>query len=244
MDKNVKKGVTIITATMRPQFIDEVFKNYARQKWGRKELIIVLSKGDMNMAEYEERAKAYPNVKVFQLAERNSLGECLNYGVSQAKYHYIAKFDDDDYYGPHYIAEAMYMFRRSKADLVGKQSYFFFFPHRKLLLLRRTNNRPFRRCRRIAGATIMFRKRVSKRVKFVKVPRGTDVRFVGACLRKGYKMYSTSKYNFAAFRRADRQSHTWKVSEKRLMRERNNRRIKTSNFVKHVDRPLGRIKKS
>ncbi|GAB2693297.1 glycosyltransferase family 2 protein [Paenibacillus thermoaerophilus] len=238
MNSAEKNGVTIVTATMRPPYIDNVFRNYARQKWKPKELIIVLNKSGMRISRYRKFAARYPNVRVFRLPERNSLGQCLNFAAKQAKYPYIAKFDDDDYYGPAYIPEAMSRFSRQKADLVGKHSFFFYFPHLKVLALRVRAFHPYSGRNRIAGATIMFHKRVMRKVQFSRVRQGSDVKFVEACLREGFKLSGTSPYHFAAIRRANRLSHTWKVSERELLAGKSMRLIKTEHFEKYVNRQV------
>ncbi|RCW45442.1 glycosyltransferase family 2 protein [Paenibacillus prosopidis] len=239
MGKNETGGVTIITPTIRPEFIDQVFQNYAHQKWSKKELIIVINKNNVNINLYKNKAVDFADVSIYKLPESKKLGACLNYAISRAKYSYVAKFDDDDYYAPNYIPEAMNLFLSSDADVVGKRSFFFYFPHLSTLLLRKSKTPPYSRCKKIAGATIMFHKRVFRRVQFAThVRQGSDVRFVSACLKNGYKLYTTSPYNFAAFRRTNRQSHTWKVSERSLFAGKNTSSIRTNNFKSYVKRPL------
>ena len=53
-----------------------------------------------------------------------SLGECLNLAVDSADGDVIAKFDDDDHYGEHYLADQVTALRYSAADLVGKQAHY------------------------------------------------------------------------------------------------------------------------
>jgi glycosyltransferase involved in cell wall biosynthesis len=239
MGRNGTGGVTIVTPTIRPEFIDQVFNNYDHQKWNKKELIIIINKNNVDINLYKEKANNFANVSVYKLPESKRLGACLNYAISRAKYSYIAKFDDDDYYAPNYIPEAMNLFISSDADVVGKRSFFFYFPHLSTLLLRKSKIPPFSRCKKIAGATIMFHKRVLRKVKFAThVRQGSDVRFINACLKNGFKLYTTSPYNFAAFRRTNRHTHTWKVSERALFADKNTRSIRTNNFKSHVKRTL------
>lgn len=236
MSKMINRGVTIITSTIRPAYIKNVFLNYTSQRWPSKELIILLNKDNMDINEYNRMARKYPNVQVFKLSQRYSLGECLNYAVRRAKHSYIAKFDDDDYYGPNYIPEAMHLFNRTKADIVGKQSFYLYFPHRKTLMLRRRSVLPYKPCKRIAGATIMFHRKVFRVIKFVRVAQGTDARFLSTCLRRGFRIYSTSRYHFAAFRRLNVHSHTWRISERALLTEPNKQIIRTKFYKSYVNR--------
>ncbi|WP_219837240.1 glycosyltransferase family 2 protein [Paenibacillus sp. R14(2021)] len=236
MGKNAKRGVTIVTSTIRSKHIDRIFKNYTRQKWKKKELIIVLNKDNLNINHYKKKALRYRNVRIFRQNQNKFLGDCLNYATARARYRYIAKFDDDDYYAPNYIPEAMKQFILSNADVVGKRSCFFYFPYKSILLYRKTSVPPYTKCKKIAGATIMYHKRVFRHVKFVRARLGTDVRFVSACLRNGFKVYTTSRFNFAAFRRKNRYSHTWKVSDKKLLSDQDAQIVRTKKFKKYVKR--------
>lgn len=128
MESFAPAGVTVVSPTMRPQLMKQLLDNYARQQGVRKELIIVLNRKGMSMKRYKRAASAYDNVRVLRIAGRRPLGDCLNYAASRARYPYIAKFDDDDYYGPLYLSEAVNTFRVTKADLVGKSSFFFISP--------------------------------------------------------------------------------------------------------------------
>ncbi len=236
MSRASRKGVTLITPTIRKPYIHRLFGNYARQRWNPKELIIILNKNSLRLADYLRKAKRYRNVRVFQLPENKSLGECLNFGVTKARYRYIAKIDDDDYYSRNYISEAMKLLMKPKADLVGKESIYFYFPYSRKLLLRQRKHRSGQRVWAIAGATIMFDRRVFRRVKFVRAKQGTDALFIRDCLKRGYRIYTTSKYNFVAIRRADRRSHTWRISANRLLASKNVRVVRTDNLSKVVVR--------
>lgn len=228
------EGVTIVSPTVRAKYMQRLLDNYARQQWENKELIIVLNRKAMSMKKYERAASKYDNVRVVRVPGSKPLGDCLNHAASMATFPFIAKFDDDDYYGPAYIAEAMRTFRETNADIVGKSSLFFYFPHRRLLLLRK--RKMSGAVKHIAGATIMFRRRVLEAVRFGKRRKGSDVQFIRACLRRGFRVYSSSPYNFAAFRRANRWSHTWNVRASRLLRAPGARIVRTKDYKKYVNR--------
>lgn len=72
----------------------------------------------------KNKINGMPNVKVYQLPQDITLGECLNYGVTHASGDYLAKMDDDDFYGDNYLLDALQAFKFSGADIVGKDSYF------------------------------------------------------------------------------------------------------------------------
>lgn len=139
-EKVMETGISVITSTNKPDFMQNIFSNFNNQRWQIKEIIIVLNNDLMNLTEWSKQADAYKTISVYQLPEREYLGACLSFAVNKAKYDYIAKFDDDDYYGPYYLAEAMRFFQQTNADLVGKRTYYMYMIDKKLLLLRH----PFR----------------------------------------------------------------------------------------------------
>ncbi|WP_181909400.1 hypothetical protein [Paenibacillus taihuensis] len=49
---------------------------------------------------------------------------------------------------------------------------------------------------------------------------------------------TTSSYNFAAYRRANRKSHTWQVTEQRLLASKGALIIRTVDYKPYVDRSL------
>ncbi|MDP7981290.1 glycosyltransferase [Bacillus sp. WLY-B-L8] len=206
--------VSVITCTIREEYIENVFKNYEQQLWKDKELIIILNKDTMNLSKWKKKAEDYHNVSVFQLHEQATLGDCLNFGVEKSKYDYIAKFDDDDYYGPYYLAHAMPEFNNKDIAILGKSSYYVYFNNKKALMLVSNTEKAFTDS--VAGATLIFKKDVFKKIQFEKVNRAEDYFFIDTCKRNGFKVYSTDRHNFAVIRH-DTNKHTWKVSDEDYM---------------------------
>ncbi|OIK14681.1 hypothetical protein BIV60_11065 [Bacillus sp. MUM 116] len=206
--------VSIITCTIRDEFIDNVFKNYQQQTWKDKELIIILNKDSMDIDTWKEKAANYQNVRVFQLHEKATLGDCLNFGVLKAKYDIIAKFDDDDFYGPEYISSSMLAFEDEQVSIVGKGSYYIYFKNKKALVLVPGTENSISDT--VAGATLMFRKKVFEKVQFEKVNRAEDYFFIDQSKKAGFNVYSANHFHFAVVRH-DAEKHTWKVSDEDFM---------------------------
>jgi glycosyltransferase involved in cell wall biosynthesis len=209
-----EKMVSIITCTNREEFIDNVFKNYQQQTWQDKELIIVLNKDSMDIDKWIQKAMEYPNIYVYQLHERATLGDCLNFGVMRSNYEIIAKFDDDDYYGPNYISGAMDAFKHKEVLVAGKSSYYIYFKNKKALVFVKNVEDTFTDT--VAGATLIFRKEVFFRVRFEKVNRAEDYFFIDECKKAGINVYSLDRNDFAVIRH-NTESHTWKISDEDLM---------------------------
>ncbi|MBO0961927.1 glycosyltransferase family 2 protein [Neobacillus sp. MM2021_6] len=206
--------VSIITCTIREESIDNVFRNYQQQTWPDKELIIILNRDSMDIDQWIKKAKNYSNVRVFQLHEKATLGDCLNFGVMNAGYDIIAKFDDDDYYGPEYIASSIEAFTNKQVSIVGKSSYYIYFKNKKALI--HVNGTENSMTDTVAGATLLFRKDIFHYVRFEKVNRAEDYWFIDQSKKAGFHVYSTDPRHFAVIRN-DSDKHTWKISDEDLM---------------------------
>ncbi|PEQ84604.1 glycosyltransferase [Bacillus sp. AFS006103] len=206
--------VSIITCTIREENINNVFKNYKRQSWKDKELIIILNKDSMDIDRWIKKAKKYRNVQIYQLHERAALGDCLNFGIMKSNYDIIAKFDDDDYYGPDYIKSSMDAFNNKDISIIGKSSVYIYFKNKKALI--HVSGIENAVTDTVAGATLMFRKEVFQQVQFEKVNRAEDYFFIEECKEKGFTVYSTDRYHFAVIRN-DAEKHTWKIADNELM---------------------------
>ncbi|WP_263576158.1 glycosyltransferase family 2 protein [Paenibacillus terricola] len=211
--------ITVIACTMRASYMDNLFDNYDRQLWKDKRMIIVLNNDKMDIEAYRQRASQYPDneVRIFKLPQRYKLGKCLNYAIKLADDGIIAKFDDDDYYGPKYLKEAARAIKNGKGPIVGKHTAFLYFEaKRALMVFRSGGERRYRRS--VKGGTLVFRKSVWNRVPFPEFKQsGTDSGWLGRCFRRGIRIYSMSKRHYVCIRRANNNSHTQKKSTRLYM---------------------------
>jgi|GEM_PF-663073 len=211
-------GVSILTGTNRPGFMDNVFDNYENQLWPNKELIIVLNRDDMDIGRWRERAQQHRNVTVYQLPEEKTLGDCLNLAVGKAKHPYLSKFDDDNYYAPYFLTDLMSAFNSTAADIVGKATYYCYLERTGTLALR-FPNREHRFVKFLSGAALIIKRSVFDTVLFTPKPAGTDTVFLKECVQKGFKLYSADRFNHVCVRRPNLNEHTWKISEAEFLRK-------------------------
>ncbi|MFV8827437.1 glycosyltransferase [Alkalihalobacterium sp. APHAB7] len=226
--------ISIITCTIRQENINLVFENYDRQILKEKELIIILNRDEMDINEWQQKAKQYKNVSVFKLPSGVQLGECLNFGIEKSRYDYIAKFDDDDYYAPYYLKEALGALKETNADIVGKHAFFAYIERTKSLVIRFKGQNKF--VGAVAGPTLVFKKNITKDIKFRNVTLGEDQLFQKDCRKKGFKIYATSHYNFVLIRK-DIQGHTWKIDESEFLKQ-SKIVTKTNNYQNFVEKDL------
>jgi hypothetical protein len=208
----VTQGVSVITCTNRPSFMEKVFSNYLRQTYTPKELIVVLHNNSMNIDDWRAMASSYPDVRVFQLDERISLGECYNFAVEHSRFEFIAKFDDDDYYAPRYLTDSINTFRYTDAGIVGKSSRYIYFENNSTLALC-TPSPENSYAEYVVGATMIIKKDVFRQVKFQHITCGEDSEFQKECSQMGIKIFSGDKNNYVTIRHSGKESHTFQIDD-------------------------------
>ncbi|WCK56530.1 glycosyltransferase family A protein [Aneurinibacillus sp. Ricciae_BoGa-3] len=211
--------VSIICCTMRQKYLKNVFNNYNSQNLQQKELIIILNRRDMDINEWLKEANRSKSVSVYQLPEKFTLGECLNYGIKKARYKFIAKFDDDDYYAPFYLSRSMRAFKKTSASVVAKKSVYMYFIKQKTLAIHMPGHENKFVKGGVKGATLIFKKKVCKKIKFPQKNLGEDAFFIKKCIQKKYKIYAGDRYNYVCLRRPNISSHTWHATNKSLVKK-------------------------
>jgi Glycosyltransferases, probably involved in cell wall biogenesis len=209
-------GVSIITCTNQPGFISNILNNYRAQRYKRKELIIILNKDGISLEEWRRKTAGYPDVTVYQVPERISLGQCLNGGICRAKYPLVAKFDHDDYYSPYYLREQVQTLLRTGSTVVGKHACLVYLAASRQLIIRSPHERN-KFVGFVQGGTLLFWKKLFRNVPFPDISLGEDVKFLRGCSKKGYRVYAASPYNYVYVRRKDKSTHTWRVSDRRFL---------------------------
>lgn len=209
-------GVSIITGTNRPYYMEKVFANYQRQSYAEKELIVVLNDNQMNIEEWNDRAQQFDAVRVFQLDESKTLADCLNLAISHSKYPYISKFDDDNYYAPEFVSDIMDVFHNIDAHIVGKRAYYTYLENKKMLILRFPTFEN-RYVSFLSGSAMVVKKEVFEKVKFTPVVRGTDTIFLKDCLANKFKIYSADRFNYVYVRKLEGERTTWPIKDEELL---------------------------
>ncbi|MBP1989179.1 glycosyltransferase family 2 protein [Paenibacillus eucommiae] len=224
------RGVTVIVSTNRPHYFNRCVANFMRQTYKPKELVIILNKDTMSLLKHQRQIHKYSCIHVHKLPEKTSLGRCLNYAISKARYPYIARFDDDDYYGPKYLETQIEGLKQSGADIVGKRACFVYLEASKKLILRYPKEQN-RFVKQVAGATLVCRKKLFSKVRFNDRTVGETVGLLRRSLARGYKVYATSCAHFFVRRRKNKRSHTWMISDKKLISQ--SRRVNNKGYSFH-----------
>lgn len=219
--KRPGRSVSAIVTTNRAHEIDNALANVGRQAYagdGGVELILILHGLDVPRAEIAARAQdaGLADVTVLEADSSMTLGACMNLGVDAAGGDFIAKMDDDDYYGRHYLTDLVAAFSYSDAGIVGKWATYVWLRSIGAVVLRRVyaEHRPERL---VQGATITMRRDVARDLWFSDIPRGIDTDLLNRAKEAGVTTYSADRFNFIVIRNADLNVHTWTIADSALM---------------------------
>lgn len=209
--------VSLVTCTNRPDMISNIMHNFNHQTWKNKEIIIVIDCEKQDYLEIEKVLGNQGNVTLHKVPIGLSLGHCFNKGMELSQGDYIAKFDDDDLYGPNYIEDQLLSFKYTDADIVGKLCTFMYHEKSERTYLRFPNNR-HKYGDLILGPTFFFKRKVADNVKMRDLSRSEDTNFLRDSLEAGYKIYATDPYNFVYNRKKVEGFHTWDATDEQLLK--------------------------
>lgn len=203
--------VSVMVSTNRPHQLRHVLGQVAVQKGVDLELLLLCHGFEPNHRELEEVCAelGISNYQIFAAPKQWSLGQCLNCLVSAAAGEVLAKFDDDDYYGPYYLQDQLHALRYSGAALVGKECNYLYDATLDLTIRRRPE-REHRFTEFVSGPTFVGAAETFEDHPFAHRTTGEDTQFLRDLSRNGVKVYSSDRFNFLQMRHAT--GHTWDAS--------------------------------
>jgi spore maturation protein CgeB len=212
-----RPSVTALVSTNRPHQLDHVLTTLGAQREVDLQVALLAHGFDIDADDLAARAKdtGVENLALVTAAADVPLGGCLNLLLDVADGDVVAKIDDDDVYGPHYLSDQLHALDYSGADVVGKQAHYMYLSGPALTLLRFAD-REHRYTDRVMGPTIVARADAARQVRFPEVPRGEDTGFLERVVGAGGRVYSADRYNFVQVRSATG-GHSWNVSDAELL---------------------------
>jgi len=158
----------VLATTDRHRFFARAVKNFQRQDFGSRELVVV----DDGKQPVAELVPDDPRIRYIRLSEPRTLGYKLNAGIDAARGRIIQKFDDDDYYHPEFLSTTVVALEGHDPAraLVAFDCF--------LVLVARTGHLTFSGHGWCAGATFCFDKALWRQRAFRDQPRAVDWRFL------------------------------------------------------------------
>ncbi len=207
-------SVSAIVPTNRTHEIDNVLANVGRQGHHDVELVLVLHGLDLPEADLRARATEHGvrHLTVVRAESTHTLGACLNLGIDASSGAYVAKMDDDNIYGQHYLTDLLNAFASSGAGIVGKWAHYVWLRSTGAVVLRYPDAEHTWE-RRIQGGSMLFEGDVVRRLRFGDLPRAVDSDILDRAIAEDVKIWSADRFNYVSVRGDDSAAHTWTVSD-------------------------------
>lgn len=208
-------SVSAVVSTNRPDHLRQVLTTHSRQTQAEKELVLV-AHGFEPPSQLRQWASelGITDLQIVEVDAAQPLGVCLNSGIEAASGEIIAKMDDDDVYGDHYLSDQLAALRYSAADLIGKQAHYLHIRGRDIMLLR-FPEREHRYTDLVMGPTLMARRSTLLENPFAERTLGEDTELQRRLTALGARIYSADRFNFVQVRGSH--SHTWTVEDDLLL---------------------------
>lgn len=212
--------VAVVCVSSRPHLVDAVVANIAAQtEIEPSDLdIVYVANHDSAVDNVDEpdlhlRFSDLPNFRLLVSNPGTSLGHALNNALAATDARFVAKFDDDDLYGPHHLADSLRAHGYAGAGVVGKHSYYARLVERDETVLR-FPGREFSYSSTLAGGTLVIdRDRVGDQ-RFADISLGEDRAFLATCHRRGISTFSADRFNFTQIRSTH---NTWQPGHEAFM---------------------------
>ncbi|MGA8260438.1 MAG: glycosyltransferase family A protein [Arenicellales bacterium] len=210
-------SISVLIATKRPEKIGRVFQVVSGQTYQNLELILVLHGDGFDEREIGRKFDDFGlRGRYLRAPSAWSLGECLRYGCEHTNGSVITKMDDDNMYGPGYLADMAMMLDCSEAVVVGKRRTFTYLEDSGAMKIHRGPEYDYT-TGALSGATITFKRELLDEIGWRALQDGEDVAFCADCFNAGIPVLSGSRFNFVTVRSANG-DHTSEVSEEQYKR--------------------------
>ncbi|WP_426562356.1 glycosyltransferase [Angustibacter sp. McL0619] len=214
----VDTSVSAVVPTNREHEIDNILANLGRQRHAGVQLVLVLHGLDVDEPALRARAEAagVGNLVLVHAEHSLTLGACMNLGVEASDGRYVAKMDDDNHYGAHYLGDLVSALRNSDAQIAGKWAHYVWLRATGAVVLRHpTAENTYER--RVQGGSMLFEADLVRSVRFSDIPRAVDSDILDRAMDRGAKVFSADRFNFVSIRGTDRTAHTWTVADHTFM---------------------------
>jgi hypothetical protein len=208
-------SVSIVMATKRPGLAGAALTQMERQRGVAAEVLLGLHGVAYEQVREAVEGCALP-VKWIEAAGSVPFGEVLNRAAALADGDHLAKWDDDDWYGPHHLSDLFMALTYARADVVGTTAEFFYLEPLKTTIRRTTfasgASYPSEVWSdHVAGGTIMLPLAKFQEIGgFPKVLRAVDLEFLKAAHQAGARIYRTHGLGYV-LRRGLTEQHTWQL---------------------------------
>ncbi|MFI9588895.1 family 2 glycosyl transferase [Nonomuraea sp. NPDC052265] len=207
--------VSIVMSTKRPGLVGAALAQMERQRGVEAEVLLGLHGVAFEQVRAAVEACSLP-VKWVEAARTVPFGEVLNRTAALASGDHLAKWDDDDWYGPDHLADLLMARSYAGADVVGTTAEFFYLEPLRATVRRTTfaSGAAYPSevwADHVAGGTILLQRAKFREIGgFPALPRAVDLEFLKAAQKIGARTYRTHGLGYV-LRRALTDEHTWQL---------------------------------
>ena len=226
-DTSLKK-ICVVVISNRKNYYKNVLENFSRQEFANKELIYIFNGVSIDNTVQKDSVSTIDGCTItkYSVDKNKHLGFCLNFAIDNSSSEYIAKMDDDDYYGKYYLSDSYATATITSATLIGKKSYFMYESTEKNLYLRRyqyfKDNKLECFSDFVCGATFFInREKINEHnIRFDDTKsRGEDTDFLKRIKSKNLLIFADISFNYCYIRYDQNHNHTWNVNNKALLND-------------------------
>jgi hypothetical protein len=213
--------LSVVLATRRPEQLEFALAQVARQRGVVPELVLAAHGFEPDESRVRAHLGDAPYVLVPRPAEE-LFGDVLQAGVHAASGELVCKMDDDDWYGPDFLADLLLARHYSGADVVGTTAEFVYLEELDRTV-RRTDDSE-RAAKFVAGGTMLMERGTLLALGgFRPVRRFVDASLLAAVHASGGSVYRSHGLGYVLRRSSG--GHTWQtdldyfLDEERLDRQ-------------------------
>lgn len=199
-------SVSAVVATNRPAQLSHVLAVLGSQIRQPEEILVGTHGFEASEA---VRALAHElglDVAWIAMESEMTVGGIFASLISRAQGDWIAKMDDDDFYGREYIADALWTGERTGAALVGKNAAYAYLEQQDETVVRFAG-RELIETYHVLGPTLFTPREVALEVGYPDLARSDDTRYVRAVGEAGGKIVASARFGFAYMRHGG--PHVW-----------------------------------
>lgn len=199
--------ISVLLCTRRPEFLDFALRQIARQRYVDLEVILTLHGFTADAPAVAAAVAGFDRpITIVEVPAEVPFGAALSQGARRASGRYVAKWDDDDWYGPEFLADMLLASSYSGAELVGCHAQFVYLRQIDLTIYRPACSE--RMIRAVSGGTFFLAGSALDAVGgFPPVPRHVDGALLDVLGAAGARVYRTHSLDYVLHRRAA--GHTW-----------------------------------
>ena len=208
-------SVSVVAASNRPEMVERVFKTVKDQDYENIELIIALH-GEGFKDAYPDFSKTDLPVTILRYPKEAIFGNILSEASAIAQGEWIAKMDDDDWYGKEHISDLLLAASYSNADLVGKGSEFVYLTEEDITVRRDLGNSEAESLTLGGGALLVRSETLKQTYGWRELTKGVDVALIDDVATSGGRVWRTHAFGYLL--RRTKGHHTWDVDSQYFLR--------------------------